>query len=71
MLERLAEEIKRRVRVVRVLPIAASLVRLVRARGAPMHVACLEDTRYINTVLLMEQKRAAMKIAARSAQRQP
>lgn len=64
MLERLNEEIKRRTRVVRIFPNAASCLRLIRALCAETHEAWLEDNRYINMDLLKEQKKAAMKIAA-------
>ena len=62
--ERLNEEIKRRTRVVRIFPNAASCLRLIRALCAETHEAWLEDNRYINMELLKEQKKAAMKLAA-------
>ncbi|MBK6805011.1 MAG: IS256 family transposase [Betaproteobacteria bacterium] len=64
LLERLNEEIKRRTRVVRIFPNEASCLRLVRALCAETHETWLEDNRYINMDLLMEQKKAAMKLAA-------
>lgn len=64
LLERLNEEIKRRTRVVRIFPNEASCLRLVRALCAEIHETWLEDNRYINMDLLMEQKKAAMKLAA-------
>jgi len=64
LLERLNEEIKRRTRVVRIFPNEASCLRLVRALCAEIHETWLEDTRYLNMDLLMEQKKAAMKLAA-------
>ncbi|MFO1413028.1 MAG: IS256 family transposase [Burkholderiales bacterium] len=64
LLERLNEEIKRRTRVVRIFPNEASCLRLVRALCAETHETWLEDNRYINMDLLLEQKKAAMKLAA-------
>lgn len=64
LLERLNEEIKRRTRVVRIFPNEASCLRLVRALCAEIHETWLEDNRYLNMDLLMEQKKAAMKLAA-------
>jgi transposase-like protein len=64
LLERLNEEIRRRTRVVRIFPNAASCLRLIRALCAETHEAWLEDNRYINMELLKEQKKAAMKLAA-------
>ena len=57
MLERLNEEIKRRTRVVRIFPNAASCLRLVRALCAEVHEAWLEDHRYLNMEYLKEQKK--------------
>ena len=57
MLERLNEEIKRRTRMVRIFPNAASCLRLVRARCAETHAGWLEDHRYLNMEYLKEQKR--------------
>ena len=64
LLERLNEEIKRRTRVVRIFPNPESCLRLVRALCAETHETWLEDNRYINMDLLLEQKKAAMKLAA-------
>lgn len=64
LLERLNEEIKRRTRVVRIFPNEASCLRLVRALCAETHETWLEDNRYINMNLLLEQKKEAMKLAA-------
>ena len=57
MLERLNEEIKRRTRVVRIFPNAASCLRLVRALCAETHEGWLEDPRYLNMEFLKEQKK--------------
>ena len=64
MLERLNEEIKRRTRVVRIFPNAASCERLVRALCVETHEAWLEASRYLNMSLLVEQKKELLKIAA-------
>jgi transposase-like protein len=64
MLERLNEEIKRRTRVVRIFPNAASCERLVRALCIETHEAWLEASRYLNMTLLAEQKKELLKIAA-------
>jgi transposase-like protein len=64
LLERLNEEIKRRTRVVRIFPNAASCLRLLRALCAETHEIWLEDNRYKNMELLKEQKKAATKLAA-------
>jgi len=64
MLERLNEEIKRRTRVVRIFPNAASCERLVRALCVETHEAWLEASRYLNMSLLTEQKKELLKIAA-------
>jgi len=64
MLERLNEEIKRRTRVVRIFPNAESCLRLVRALCVETHEAWLEDSRYLNMMLLAEQKKEALRLAA-------
>jgi transposase-like protein len=64
MLERLNEEIKRRTRVVRIFPNTASCLRLVRALCVETHEAWLEDNRYLNMNLLVEQKKELMRLAA-------
>jgi transposase-like protein len=64
MLERLNEEIKRRTRVVRIFPNAASCERLVRALCVETHEAWLEASRYLNMSLLAEQKKELLKVAA-------
>ena len=64
LLERLNEEIKRRTRVVRIFPNAASCLRLIRALCAEMHEAWLEDNRYINMDDLREHKKLALRQAA-------
>ena len=64
MLERLNEEIKRRTRVVRIFPNAASCLRLVRALCAETHEGWPEDRRYLNMEYLKEQKTDLMRTAA-------
>ncbi len=64
MLERLNEEIKRRTRVVRIFPNAESCLRLVRALCVETHEAWLEDNRYLNMSLLVEQKKDLLRVAA-------
>jgi transposase-like protein len=64
MLERLNEEIKRRTRVVRIFPNTASCLRLVRALCVETHEAWLEDNRYLNMNLLVEQKKELLRLAA-------
>jgi len=64
MLERLNEEIKRRTRVVRIFPNAASCQRLVRALCVETHEAWLEASRYLNMSLLAEQKKELLRVAA-------
>lgn len=64
MLERLNEEIRRRTRVVRIFPNAASCLRLVRALCAEVHETWLEDHRYLNMDLLKEQKKELLRKAA-------
>jgi transposase-like protein len=64
MLERLNEEIKRRTRVVRIFPNADSCLRLIRALCVETHEAWLEDSRYLNMMLLTEQKKELLRLAA-------
>jgi transposase-like protein len=64
MLERLNEEIRRRTRIVRIFPNEASCLRLVRALCAETHEAWLEDARYLNMDLLVQQQKEAMRLAA-------
>lgn len=64
MLERLNEEIKRRTRVVRIFPNPASCLRLIRALCVETHEAWLEDSRYLNMALLVEQKKESLRLAA-------
>ena len=64
MLERLNEEIKRRTRVVRIFPNVDSCLRLIRALCVETHETWLEDNRYLNMSLLMEQKKEALRLAA-------
>ncbi len=64
MLERFNEEIKRRTRVVRIFPNAASCLRLIRALAAETHEDWLEASRYINMDLLKEHKKLRLSLAA-------
>ena len=64
MLERLNEEIKRRTRVVRIFPNIESCLRLVRALCVETHETWLEDSRYLNMMLLAEQKKELLRMAA-------
>jgi len=64
MLERLNEEIKRRTRVVRIFPNTESCLRLVRALCVETHETWLEDSRYLNMTLLVEQKKELLRLAA-------
>jgi putative transposase len=64
MLERLNEEIRRRTRVVRIFPNAASCLRLVRALCSETHEAWLEDNRYLNMDLLREHRKEQIRKAA-------
>ena len=57
MRERRNEEIKRRTRVVRIFPNAASCLRLVRALCADTHEGWLEDHRSLHMEFLKEQKK--------------
>jgi putative transposase len=61
MLERQNEEIKRRTRVVRIFPNAASCLRLIRALAVEMHENWIEDFRYINMNDLREHKKEALR----------
>ncbi len=64
MLERFNEEIKRRTRVVRIFPNAASCLRLIRALAAETHEDWLEASRYLNMELLKEHKKLRLSLAA-------
>ena len=64
MLERLNEEIKRRTRVVRIVPNANACLRLILALCAETHETWLEDNRYLNMTLLAEQKKELLRLAA-------
>ncbi|MCU0292044.1 MAG: transposase, partial [Thermoanaerobaculaceae bacterium] len=61
MLERQNEEIKRRTRVVRIFPNAASCLRLIRALAVEMHENWIEDIRYINMNELREHKKEVLR----------
>ncbi len=63
-LESLNEEIKRRTRVVRIFPNAESCLRLMRTLCVETHEAWLKDSRYLNMMLLAEQKKEALRRAA-------
>jgi transposase-like protein len=64
MLERLNEELRRRTRVVRIFPNAASCPRLTRALCVETHEAWLEDKRYINMDVLWELRKDQLRKAA-------
>jgi transposase-like protein len=64
MLERFNEEIRRRTRVVRIFPNAASCIRLIRALAVETHESWLEASRYINMDLLKEQRKLRLSLAA-------
>jgi len=64
MLERLNEELRRRTRVVRIFPNAASCLRLIRALCVETHEGWLEDKRYINMDLLWEARKDQLRKAA-------
>jgi putative transposase len=67
MLERLNEEIKRRTRVVRIFPNRESCLRLIRALAVEMHETWLEEHRYLNMALLVEQKKEQMRMTEAAA----
>lgn len=64
MLERLNEELRRRTRVVRIFPNAASCLRLIRALCVETHEGWLEDKRYLNMDLLWEARKDQLRKAA-------
>jgi len=64
MLARFNEEIKRRTRVVRIFPNAASCLRLIRALAVETHEQWLEANRYLNMDLLKEQRKLTLNLAA-------
>jgi putative transposase len=64
MLERLNEELRRRTRVVRIFPNAASCLRLTRALCVEAHEGWLEDKRYINMDVLWEARKDQLRKAA-------
>lgn len=57
LLERMNQEIKRRTRVVRIFPNRESCTRLIRALVVEAHESWLEESRYLNMLLLQEQKK--------------
>jgi putative transposase len=59
VLERYNEELKRRTRVVRIFPNAASCLRLVRALAVEAHENWLEGPRYLNMTFLREAQKGA------------
>ena len=67
MLERLNEEIRRRTRVVRIFPNQESCLRLVRALAVETHEGWLEEHRYLNMALLVEQKKEQMRMLEEAA----
>ena len=64
LLERFNEEIRRRTYVVRVFPNPDACLRLVRALCAEQHEEWQEGNRYMNMLLLIEQKKELMRKAA-------
>ena len=64
MLERLNEELRRRTRVVRIFPNAASCLRLLRALCVETHESWLEDKRYLNMDMLWEARKEQLRKAA-------
>jgi transposase-like protein len=64
ILERLNEEIKRRTPVVRIFPNTDACLRLIRALCVETHEAWLEDSRYLSMMLLAEQKKEVLRLAA-------
>jgi len=60
MLERFNEELKRRTRVVRIFPNAASCLRLIRALAVETHEEWMEAPRYLNMELLREHRKEQM-----------
>ena len=64
MLERLNEELRRRTRVVRIFPNAASGLRLTRALCVETHEWWLEDKRYLNMDMLWEVRKDQLRKAA-------
>jgi transposase-like protein len=64
MLERVNEELRRRTRVVRIFPNAASCLRLTRALCVEMHEGWLEDKCYINMDVLWEARKELLRKAA-------
>lgn len=67
MLERLNEELRRRTRVVRIFPNAASCLRLIRALAVEQHEEWIEGTRYLNMELLREHKKEQLRLAGQAA----
>ena len=61
MLERLVEELKRRTLVVRIFPIAAACLRLVRALAVETHENWIVAMQYLNMEPLREQKKEALR----------
>ena len=60
MLKRLNEETKRRTRIVRIFPNAASCLRVVRALAVEAHVNRLKANRYFNMDDPREKKKLAL-----------
>jgi putative transposase len=67
MLERFNEEIRRRTRVVRIFPNQESCLRLIRALAVETHEGWLEEHRYLNMALLVEQKKEQMRMLEEAA----
>jgi transposase-like protein len=64
MLERLKQELRRRTRVVRIFPDAASCLRLIRALCVETHEDWLEDKRYLHMDLRWEARKEQVRKAA-------
>ena len=64
MLERLDEELRRRTRVARIFPNAASCLRLTRALCLDTQEGCLGDKCYINMDVLWEARKDQLRKAA-------
>jgi transposase-like protein len=64
---RVNEEIRRRTRVVRIFPNQASCLRLVSALAVETHEGWLEEHRYLNMALLVEQRKEQMRMLEEAA----
>ena len=64
MLERFNGELRRRTRVIRIFPNAASCLRLIRALAVETHERWLEENRYLNMEYAREQHKELLRQAA-------